>query len=100
MKGKTAKHYSKNKSSYAKKLAYDKKYNAKPEQRKKRAKLVKINRDKGTYGNGDNKDYDHAKGKMVDASVNRGRTSGTKGDKKARGKKRYAKKRKSGSKKD
>lgn len=85
---KSAKHYASNPASKAKKAAYDKKYNAKPEQRKKRAGLVKKNRDAGTYGNGDGKDYDHAVGKMIKASVNRGRNSkngGTKGDKRARG---------------
>lgn len=69
----TAKHYRANKASYAKKKAYDKKYNAKPENVKKRTELNKINRQKGTYANGDGKDYDHAVGKMVKASVNRGR---------------------------
>lgn len=88
---KSMKAYRKNKKSYAKKKAYDKKFNQKPEQRKKRAKLVKKNREAGTYGNGDKKDYDHAVGKMVDQSVNRGRTSGTKGDENARGKRKVKK---------
>lgn len=84
---KTAKYYKENPEANAKKLAYQKEYNKKPEQRKKRAELVKVNRDRGTYGNGDGKDYDHATKKMVNKSVNRGRNSkngGTKGDIKAR----------------
>jgi hypothetical protein len=85
---KTAKYYSENPEAKAKKLAYQKEYNKKPEQRKKRAELVKINRESGTYGNGDCKDYDHATKRMVKQTVNRGRNSkngGTKGDRKTRG---------------
>ena len=84
----TAQYYATHPEARAKKAKYDKEHNRKPENRKKRSELVKINREKGTYGNGDGKDFDHAKGKMVDASTNRGRGSdGTAGDKKARGKK-------------
>ena len=84
----TAQYYATHPEAKRRKAAYDKEHNQKPEQRKKRSELVKINREKGTYGNGDGKDFDHAKGKMVDASTNRGRgNDGTKGDKKARGKK-------------
>lgn len=84
----TAKFYATHPKAKKRKAAYDKEHNKKPEQRKKRAELVKINREKGTYGNGDGKDFDHAKGKMVDASTNRGRgEGGTAGDKRARGKK-------------
>lgn len=87
-KSRSAKFYSKNPASRKKKNEYQKKYNATPEERKKRSKLNKINRKKGTYGNGDGKDYDHAVGRMVKASTNRGRRSGTAGDKRARGKKK------------
>jgi hypothetical protein len=84
---KSAKAYRDNPESYAKKLAYDKKYNAQPEKRAKRAELVKINRDRGTYGNGDGKDASHtSKGiVMKKASVNRGSKSDTAGDRRARG---------------
>lgn len=84
---KSADYYKKNPESYAKKLAYDKKHNAKPEQRAKRAELVKVNRERGTYGNGDGKDASHtSKGiVMKKASVNRGSKSDTAGDKRARG---------------
>ena len=54
----------KNKAAKEKKKAYDTQYNASPEQRKKRSALVKINRDKGNYGNLDGKDEAHvSKGK-------------------------------------
>jgi hypothetical protein len=88
---KTAKYYKENPEAYEKKLAYQKKYNEKPEQRKKRSELVKINREadkKGIDRNG--KDYDHAVKRHVKSSINRGRNSKnstkyTDGDKKTRG---------------
>jgi len=58
------------------KALYDKKFNKKPGQRKKRAQLNKYNRDKGTYGNGDGLDASHKGGKIVGFeaySKNRGR---------------------------
>ena len=58
------------------KAEYDKKFNKKPSQRKKRAQLNKHNRDKGTYGNGDKMDASHIGGKIVGfepQSKNRGR---------------------------
>ena len=53
-----------------------KKFQSSPERIKYRAELVKYNRDKGTYGNGDKKDASHKNGKIVgfeDENVNRGR---------------------------
>ena len=53
-----------------------KKYQSSPERIKYRAELVKYNREKGTYGNGDKKDASHKDRKIVgfeDQSVNRGR---------------------------
>jgi hypothetical protein len=84
---KSAEYYKKNPESYAKKLAYDKQHNAKPEQRAKRAELVKVNRDRKTYGNGDGKDASHtSKGiVMKKASVNRASKTDTAGDRRARG---------------
>tara|TARA_R100000458_G_C8267195_1_gene242183 strand:- start:72 stop:566 length:495 start_codon:yes stop_codon:yes gene_type:complete len=65
-----------------------KKFQSSPSSIKKRSKLNKINRDKGTYGNGDNKDVSH----MSDGSVvlespskNRGNKTRTPGDRNARG---------------
>lgn len=52
------------------------KYNRKPTQKKRRAALNKINRRKGTYGNGDGLDVSHKKnGKttLEKASTNRRR---------------------------
>ena len=42
-----------------------KKFQSSPERIKYRAELVKYNRDKGTYGNGDGKDASHKNGKIV-----------------------------------
>ena len=53
-----------------------KKYQSSPERIKYRAELVKYNREKGTYGNGDKKDASHKDGKIVgfeDQSKNRGK---------------------------
>ena len=58
------------------KAEYDKKFNKKPFQRKKRAELNRYNRKKGTYGNGDGLDASHKGGKIVGFeaySKNRGR---------------------------
>lgn len=55
----------------------------------KRAKLNKINREKGTYGNGDNKDWSHQKDGGVileSSSVNKGHNNNSQGDRNARGK--------------
>jgi hypothetical protein len=84
---KTAKYYKENPEANAKKLEYQKEYNKKPEQRKKRAELVKANREAGTYGNGDGLDMSHTKNGIVKkkASVNRGSKKDTDGDKRARG---------------
>lgn len=89
-KGKSSQYYATHPEARAKKQAYQREYNKKDSQVKKRVELTKINRDRGTYGNNDGKDYDHAAKKMVSASVNRGRNSKnsskyTSGDKKARG---------------
>ena len=53
-----------------------KKFQSSPERIKYRAELVKYNRDKGTYGNGDKKDASHKGGKIIGfeaQSKNRGR---------------------------
>lgn len=58
------------------KAEYDKKFNKKPSQRKKRAELNRYNRKKGTYGNGDGMDASHKGGKIVgfeSEKKNRGR---------------------------
>lgn len=89
----TARFYRKNKASYKKKLEKDKKYNARPKNKAKRAELGrKRYKDKKSGKNIKGKDYDHATNSYVSPSKNRGRTSGTPGDKRARGKNRRKKK--------
>lgn len=76
---KTSEYYKKNPEARAKKKAYDTKYHATPERKKYRAKLNKINRDRGTAGNGDGKDASHTKKGgvvMEKASTNRARNGG------------------------
>lgn len=87
MKSRTAKFYATHPEARAKKAAYDKKNDARPERRARRAELVKINRDRGTEGNGDGKDWSHTKNGVVlkKASVNRGSKSDSAGDRRARG---------------
>jgi hypothetical protein len=87
--GKSKEYYDKNPEAKAKKDAYNKEFNKKPAQRKKRSELVKANREKGTYGNGDGKDVSHTSKGLVlkKASVNRGSKKDSPGDRRARGKK-------------
>jgi len=86
----TAKYYKDNPKAKAKKDSYQKEYNKKPEQVKKRVELNKVNRDRGTYGNGDGLDMSHTKNGIVKkkASVNRGSNKDSAGDVRARGKKK------------
>jgi hypothetical protein len=94
---KSAKYYNSNPKAKAKKDAYNKEFNKKPDQIKKRIELNKINRDKGTYGNGDKLDVSHTKDgtKLKPQSKNRGSKDDMPGDKRARGKKCGCKKKKS-----
>jgi len=72
----TANYYKSNPEARAKRLAYQKKYNRKSMQIKKRSELNKLNRKAGTYGNGDGKDVSHKKDGstfMEKASKNRAR---------------------------
>lgn len=82
-------YYRDNPEARKKKAKTDKKINARPEQRKKRSELVTKRREDEKKGK-DIKglDFDHATGRYVKPKVNRGRTSGTAGDNKARGKKK------------
>ena len=69
----TAKFYRKNKESYRKKLENDKKINARPEQKKKRAELKRIRRKAKSNGQSiEGKDYDHRTKKFISPSENRG----------------------------
>lgn len=87
---KTAKYYKENPEAKAKKDAYQKEYNKKPSEVKKRVELNKVNRERGTYGNGDGLDMAHTKNGIVKkkASINRGSKSDSPGDRRARGKKK------------
>ena len=58
---KTSDYYKKNPKARKKRLEYQRKYNKRPEQRRKRSLLNKENRRRGTYGNGDKKDVSHRK---------------------------------------
>ena len=88
-KGKTQKSDDKSPGSRATKAKYQKKYNATTEEKKKRVELQKKRRAAIKKGQETSKtDYDHAVGKRVPKKVNRGRKSGTKGDRSARGKKK------------
>tara|TARA_B000000532_G_C18725606_1_gene344512 strand:- start:385 stop:624 length:240 start_codon:yes stop_codon:yes gene_type:complete len=73
---KTSEYYKKNPKARAKRLKQQKRYDAKPNQIKKRVELNRENRKRGTYGNGDGKDVSHKKdGSTVleKASKNRAR---------------------------
>lgn len=88
---KSARYYQNNPDARAKRDEYNKKYNKKTvseraDRNKKRKEQEKKGNPKAKKGSG--YDYDHATGRMVKASVNRGRSSkngGTAGDKRARG---------------
>lgn len=85
----TARYYRKSKKGRAKHNAYQKKYNKKRKQVKRRVFDNKKNRQFGTYGNYDGKDVSH-KGKRIvleSEHKNRGSKSATAGDRRARGKK-------------
>ena len=73
---KTSEYYKKNPKARAKRLKQQARYDAKPNQIKKRVELNRENRKRGTYGNGDVKDVSHKKdGSTVleKASKNRAR---------------------------
>lgn len=72
---KTAKYYHENDEARERKNEYQKKFNKRADQVKKRVELNKFNRQKGTYGNGDDMDASHLDGgiKFEIASRNRAR---------------------------
>lgn len=87
---KSAKYYREHPVARALKNKYQSKFNAQPSEKKNRAELNKVNREAGTYGNGDKKDASHTKNgiKMKPQSKNRGSKSDQPGDRRARGKKK------------
>ncbi|QQV89708.1 structural protein [Cellulophaga phage Calle_1] len=71
---KSAKFYRENPTARKKKASTDKKINARPEQKKKRSESgSKRYAAKKSGKNISGKDYDHAVGKFVPSSTNRGR---------------------------
>jgi len=84
---KTSKYYASNPEARKKRLEYQKAYNKKKSEVKKRMELNKENHRRGTYGNGDGLDVSHTKNgtKLKKASANRGSKSDMPGDKRARG---------------
>ena len=79
MASKSTKYYRKNSDALKIKQEYQREYNKKPSEIKKRTKLNAINREKGTYGNGDNKDLSHKQDGSVGSegqSKNRARNRG------------------------
>lgn len=74
-RSRSAKFYQDNPESKEKKKDYDTKYHSTKSRRKYRAELQKKNRENGTHGNLDGKDYSHTSkttGKMQSQSKNRG----------------------------
>lgn len=71
---KSAKYYQENPEARKKKIAYDKQYGSTESRKEYRAELQRINREKGTHGNGDGKDMAHkskTKTRMQSQSKNR-----------------------------
>lgn len=84
-------YYKENPESYKKKLAAQKKINAKPAERARRTELKQLNREADKKGiDRTGKDYDHATKRYVAKEINRGRTGkggspATSGDRRSRG---------------
>lgn len=72
--GSSTEYYRKNTAARKKKAATDKKINARPAQKKKRAEANAARRKAKAAGkNIKGKDYDHAVGRFVSSKTNRGR---------------------------
>lgn len=84
----SARYYREHPEAREKKKETDTRINRRPEQKAKRAELSRRNRahDK-RHGKASRsgKDYDHGSGRYISSSSNRGKKSGTRGDKNARG---------------
>lgn len=76
----TARYYRENPEAYKRKLAYDKKYNARPEEKKDRAEHNRERRRRGIYGKGGPDMSRKKDGSFVaeDRSTNRARNRGRK----------------------
>ena len=87
-KGRTAKYYASNPEAYGKKKAYDKKFNAKEDQKAKRAELSRERRARGIMGKG-GADLSHTSSggyKLENPSKNRARNGHGKNGRLASGK--------------
>jgi len=79
MASKSTSYYKRNSDALKIKQTYQRKYNKKPSQVKKRTELNADNRKRGTYGNGDKLDVSHKQGggtKLEGQSKNRARNRG------------------------
>jgi hypothetical protein len=79
MPSKSTEYYKAHSDALKIKQEYQREYNKKPDQKRKRAKLNAENRKRGTYGNGDKLDVSHKKGggtKLEGQSKNRARNRG------------------------
>ena len=79
MASKSTNYYKRNSDALKVKQEYQREYNKKPAQKKKRASLNAENRKRGTYGNGDKLDVSHKQGggtKLEGQSANRARNRG------------------------
>lgn len=90
MASESAKYYQTHPMARERKAAYDKKFNARPEQIAKRVELNRLNREHDEkYGKASRKgkDCSHTKNGVVwkDSSANRGSKSDMPGDRRARG---------------
>lgn len=73
---KTSDYYKKNPAARKRRLKQQAKYNKTKKAKDKRVELNRLNRQRGTYGNGDGKDVSHCKGGgtvLEKASSNRAR---------------------------
>ena len=73
---KTSDYYKKNPAARKRRLKQQAKYNKTNKAKDKRVELNRLNRQRGTYGNGDGKDVSHCKGGgtvLEKASTNRAR---------------------------
>ena len=79
MASKSTNYYKSHANALKIKQAYQRKYNKKPSQVKRRTELNADNRRRGTYGNGDKLDVSHKQGggtKLEGQSKNRARNRG------------------------
>lgn len=84
----SAKYYRDNPEARKKKNRYQKEFNKRRDQIRKRVELNQENRDRGTYGNGDGMDVSHtANGEIIlrPQSKNRGDKDDRPGDRRSRG---------------